>query len=112
MVVNLAEWRGHILERIAQQLLLTADTDLIALLEELRGYPGPTTATPPEANGVALPFRQRVPGVGELSFLTTTTVFGAPVDVTLSEIFVEALLPADAQTAATLRRMAEGISPP
>jgi len=112
MVVNLAEWRAHILERLAQQIVLTADADLLALLEELRSYPGPIAATPPEAHGVALAFRLRVPGVGELSFLTTTTVFGTPVDVTLSEIFVEALLPADAQTAATLRRLSESLSPP
>jgi transcriptional regulator with XRE-family HTH domain len=106
-VVNLAEWRAHILERVAHQVALTADAGLLALLEELRGYPGPTATAPPDHAGVALAFRLRVPGVGELSFLTTTTVFGTPVDVTLSEIFVEALLPADTATAEALRRLAE-----
>ncbi len=43
---------------------------------------------------------------GPLSFLSTTTVFGTPVDVTLSEIAVESFFPADAATAETLRAMA------
>ncbi len=111
-VVNLPEWRAHILERLAHQVALTADPELLTLLEELRGYPGPIGPTTAEQSSIALAFRLRVPGVGELSFLTTTTVFGTPVDLTLSEIFVEALLPADAQTAAALRRMADALSPP
>jgi len=112
VVVNLPEWRAHILERLAHQVALSADAELLALLEELRAYPGPVGSATVEPNAVALAFRLRVPGVGELAFLTTTTVFGTPVDVTLSEIFVEALLPADAATAAALRRMAETLSPP
>jgi hypothetical protein len=35
-----------------------------------------------------------------------TTVFGSPVDITLSEIAIEAFLPADAATAEALRRLA------
>lgn len=108
-IVNLGEWRAHILERLAHQVALTADQELLRLLEELRGYPGPAApAAAAESHGVALAFRLRLPGIGALSFLTTTTVFGTPVDITLSEIFIEALLPADAHTAAVLRRLAEG----
>jgi hypothetical protein len=40
---------------------------------------------------------------GRLSFLSTTTVFGTPIDITLSELAIEAFLPADAATAAALR---------
>ena len=38
--------------------------------------------------------------VGEdvLSFLTTTTVFGTPRDVTVAELAIEALYPADSAT--------------
>jgi hypothetical protein len=39
-----------------------------------------------------------------LSFLSTTTIFGTPVDVTLSEIALESFFPADTATAAALRR--------
>ena len=45
---------------------------------------------------------------GILSFLSTTTVFGTPVDVTLSELAVESFFPADAATAEALRRTGAG----
>jgi hypothetical protein len=37
--------------------------------------------------------------LGLLSFFTTTTVFGTPVDVMLSELAIESFYPADAATA-------------
>ena len=33
--------------------------------------------------------------LGMLTFMSTTTVFGTPVDVTLSELAIEMLFPAD-----------------
>ena len=42
-----------------------------------------------------------------LSFFSTTTVFGTPLDITLSELALEAFFPADAGTADRLRRLAE-----
>ena len=48
--------------------------------------------------------------VGTLSFLSTTTVFGTPVDVTLSELALETFFPADAATAEGLRNLAEARS--
>ena len=39
---------------------------------------------------------------GTLSFISTTMVFGAAVDVTLSEQAIEAFFPADAATAASV----------
>jgi hypothetical protein len=41
---------------------------------------------------------------GVLSFVSTTTLFGTPRDVTLSELAIEALFPADPQTAALLQK--------
>ena len=41
---------------------------------------------------------------GPLSFISTTTVFGTPTDVTLSELALETFFPADAATADRLRR--------
>jgi hypothetical protein len=41
-----------------------------------------------------------------MAFFGTTTVFGTPVDITLSELAVEAFFPADDQTARALRGMA------
>ena len=43
---------------------------------------------------------------GVLSFISTTTIFGTPVDVTLQELAVESFFPADAQTAAALAALA------
>lgn len=45
---------------------------------------------------------------GRLSLLSTTTVFGTPVEVTLSELAVEAFYPADDATAERLRRLQRG----
>ena len=41
--------------------------------------------------------------VGRLAFLTTTTVFGTPVDITLSELALETFFPAAEATASALR---------
>jgi hypothetical protein len=106
-IANLPEWRAHLLERLGHQVALTADPSLLALLEELRAYPpGRTPGPEPDRAAVAVPLRLAVEGQGTLSFLSTTTVFGTPVDVTLSELFVEAFLPADNATAGELRAMA------
>jgi hypothetical protein len=43
---------------------------------------------------------------GALTLFSTTTIFGTPVDVTLSELAIEAFFPADEETAEALRRMA------
>ncbi|WP_149538169.1 MmyB family transcriptional regulator [Siccirubricoccus phaeus] len=102
---NLAEWRAHLLARLRRQVELSADPALAALLEELRRLPAPREK-PPEvaAEAIAVPLRLAVPGGAVLELLSTTTVFGTPVDVTLSELAVEAFLPADAVTAAALQQ--------
>lgn len=102
---NLAEWRDHILERLRRQVELTADAKLAALLAELRAYPAPSPLRRPTADpygGVAVPFRLRTPQ-GVLSFISTTTVFGTPVDITLAELTLETFFPADAATSEALR---------
>jgi hypothetical protein len=56
-------------------------------------------------DSVVVPF-QLATDAGTLSFFSTTTVFGTPVDITLSELAVEAFFPADAATAEALRAIA------
>jgi transcriptional regulator with XRE-family HTH domain len=106
--VNLAEWRAHLLERLRQQIEISADPVLVELLAELRGYGVPPNAGPhdPGADfaGVAMPFRLATAS-GILSFYSTTTVFGTPVDVTLSELALECFFPADHATAEAMRRL-------
>lgn len=100
-IENLAQWRAYIFRRLEEQIEASADPVLAALLEELRAYPG-GTADPGEPSGVAILLKVRL-GSHLLSFLSMTTVFGTPVDITLSELAVEAFLPADPETAALLR---------
>jgi hypothetical protein len=40
---------------------------------------------------------------GELAFMSTVTTFGTPLDITVSELSIEAFFPADEHTAAVLR---------
>jgi transcriptional regulator with XRE-family HTH domain len=110
-IVNFGEWRGHILERLKSQVEATADPELRALMDELAGYPPPAKAAPyavEDYGGVAVPMQLRTEALGLLSFFSTTTVFGTPLDITLSELALETFLPADAHTAEALRKAAEG----
>jgi len=108
-IANFAQWRAHVLERLASQVEATADAELRALAEELAAYPAPANedaAAALDLGGVAVPLQLRMQDLGELSFFSTTTVFGTPLDITLSELALETFLPADAHTAETLRRLA------
>ena len=100
-IVNLAEWRAHIFHRLEAQVEASADQGLVDLLAELRAYPGGTTPGGDNYGGVAVPMRIKA-GEAILSFLSTTTMFGTPIDVTLTELAIEAFLPADEATAALL----------
>ncbi|MEZ0306322.1 MAG: helix-turn-helix domain-containing protein [Ramlibacter sp.] len=107
-IVNLAQWRNHLLERLRQQVHATDDAVLADLMEELRGYPVPEGAQDlhmeGEHLGVAMPFRFRSTH-GLLSFISTTTVFGTAVDVTVQELTMETFFPADAFTGEVLRKL-------
>jgi hypothetical protein len=104
-IVNLAQWRHHLFERLRQQVHATADPVLEALERELRGYPAPAEDAaerlPGEVLGVVIPLQLRT-DAGVLSFISTTTVFGTPVDVTLQELALETFFPADDQTRTAL----------
>ncbi|MBO9621356.1 MAG: helix-turn-helix transcriptional regulator [Sphingomonas sp.] len=99
---NLGEWRAHLLERLRRQAWLTSDPALAALLAELSAYPSAEgTGDRDTLDSVAVPLRLDTP-LGELSFLSTTTIFGTPRDVTLDELAIEAFFPADEATMARL----------
>src|ERR1700709_396135 len=99
--VNLAEWSSHLLERLHRQCEATADPELLKLYQELKAYPMPARSGPLPSDNVATPFKLRLNGE-VLSFISTTMIFGTPVDVTLSELALETFFPADELTA---RRM-------
>ena len=96
-------------QRLRQQIQATADPVLIALQAELLEYPAPEESSPlvldGEMLGVVMPFCFQS-ARGTLSFISTTTIFGTPVDVTLQELAVESFFPADEFTAQVLREMA------
>ncbi|WP_321881404.1 helix-turn-helix transcriptional regulator [Paraburkholderia bannensis] len=106
-IVNWHAWRAHLLARLQRQIEASADSTLVELHDELAAYPAPpdVEAAPvePMRHHIAVPLRVRT-AIGELSFYSTTTVFGTPVDITLSELAIEAFFPADTQTAEALRR--------
>ncbi len=106
-IANLAAWRAHLLARLAQQIDLTADPVLADLRAELAAYPFPRSAHPPahDAPAFVVPLQLRI-GTKILSFFSTTTIFGTPLDITLAEIAIESFFPADAATAEALRQMA------
>jgi hypothetical protein len=105
-IANLAEWRAHLIGRLRREIELTADAGLETLLAELSSYPAPPASDrrPVDFGGVAVPLQLITPD-GVLSLISTTTVFGTPVDVNLSELALETFFPADAATAEVLRRM-------
>ncbi len=94
-IENLAEWRTHVLHRLDRQAAATADPLLRTLHAELTDYPGGTATTHPDGLVVPLRYAGR-------AFFSITSVLGTPLDVTLSELAIEAFLPADAATAAAL----------
>jgi transcriptional regulator with XRE-family HTH domain len=101
-ILNYAEWRDHLLMRLRRQVELTADPEVIALLDEVSAYPRPASSKAvrlaPDPLAVAVPLRL-ASRLGELSFVSTTTVFGTPIDITLSELMLELFFPGDSETA-------------
>ena len=104
-IANFAEWRGHILARLGAQIDASGDAALVELDEELRKLPFRDKSPPPAPNGqaIAVPLLLNS-SAGRLSLISITTVFGTPLDITLSELAIEAFFPADETTAAAIRR--------
>lgn len=109
-IINLGEWRSHLLARLHRQIEVSGDAVLAELLDELRAYPlagdGAAKSTPAADHdfaGIAVPLQLRTPD-GTLSLISTTTIFGTPVDLTLAELALETFFPADEASAEALRR--------
>ena len=96
-IVNLDEWREGLVRRLRREYDVSADPRIADLMAEFDSGVPPG----PKAPGLVLPLRLRS-GDAELSFLSTTTVFGTPREVTMSELAIEAFYPADDATRALL----------
>jgi transcriptional regulator with XRE-family HTH domain len=110
-IENFVEVRAHLLARLRHQIEATADPILVELHAELLSYPAGGPSHPEgqidEYGGVLVPLRLRTEH-GLLSFFSTTTVFGTPLDITLAELAIESFFPADAPTAELLASAARG----
>ncbi|MDH6624544.1 transcriptional regulator with XRE-family HTH domain [Streptomyces sp. LBL] len=111
---NLREWRGHLLAQMGRQIALHRSQQLRALYEEVAAYPVPEAGAEaeteaeteaPEEGGepaesalcFALPMRIEHEG-RTLSFVSSISTFNTPMDVTVAELAIETLLPADPAT--------------
>ena len=104
-ILNLGEWRAHLLHRLERQIAA----------DRRRGRGGSarsSSATRPGSehgadarrdHGAAAPRDRRR---RELSFFSTVTTFGTAVDITVSELSIEAFFPADSSTAERLGALA------
>ncbi len=107
-IVNLSEWRAHVITVLRQQIEARAEPGVQALLAEILAYPQVVAgAVADVADGprrFATPLKIAT-NEGVLSFLNTTTVFGTPTDITLSELALEMLFPADPETIAIVSKL-------
>jgi transcriptional regulator with XRE-family HTH domain len=107
-IINLGEYRADLLHRLERAARITGDDTLRELRDEMLGYPGPEAPAAPPGSAVTVQLRLALGGRdqyedgGELAFFSTITTFGTAVDVTVSELAVEAFFPADSETAARL----------
>ena len=105
-ILNLAQWRGHLLARLQREVALHGDPAVEALLEEVSGYPGPPSDGRADAGAIMVQLHL-ASSAGELRLFGTVTTFGTAVDITVAELSVEAFFPADTATAEALRRSGE-----
>lgn len=103
-VANYRQWRSHVLDKLHAQIVRNGDAELAELHRELKEYPEPAATrggngslSSPSWHSLVVPF-QLATESGTLSFYSTTTIFGTPMEITLSEISIESFYPADAMT--------------
>lgn len=106
-VVNFDEYAAHMQWRLRRQLDRTGDPALAALVDAVADWAPGVDAHPGGDGGVVLPLRLRHDDL-ELELFSTISVFGAPLDVTLDELAIEAFYPTDARTAEALATLAGG----
>jgi transcriptional regulator with XRE-family HTH domain len=105
-ILNLGEWRAHLLHRLERQIALTGNPELEALFAELLTYPGSGGHDPAGGGDIMVELHMSTEDGDELRFFSTVTTFGTAVDITVSELSIEAFFPADAQTAERLGSLA------
>ncbi len=114
-ILNYAAWRNYSLSVLRRQVEASGDPELHALIREIATYPAPAgqDSEPDftETERLATPLRVTT-RLGTVSFLNTLTVFGTAQDVTLSELTLEMLFPADQQTIEVVAAMVSELARP
>ena len=107
-IVNLAQWRAHLLGQLYQRAEATGDPKLTELDAELRAYPAgldrSVATNPVPLHSVVLPLRLQHTS-GELSFFSITAAVGTAADITVEELMIESFYPADLETTQRLRAL-------
>ncbi|MFJ4777060.1 helix-turn-helix domain-containing protein [Streptomyces sp. NPDC088762] len=105
---NFKEWRGHLLAQMERQIALARSEPLRALYEEVSAYPVPDRPGDAEPDDpvpyFALPLVIEHDG-HVLSFVSSISTFNTPMDVTVAELAIETMLPADPATVKYLRSL-------
>jgi len=101
-IVNLAQWRAHLLTQLRHRATALADQRLSELHDELLGYPGGFDEAL-DADCVVVPLRYWHDG-RELALFSISAAVATATDVTVEELAIESFYPADAATAAALRK--------
>jgi transcriptional regulator with XRE-family HTH domain len=103
-IANFAPWARHVIESLHAELIRHPDDELRRLYAELEQYV-PDEPLPADHLGFAVPLQLRT-GAGPVTLITTITSFATATDVTISELKLEAFLPADEASARILRQRA------
>ena len=111
-IVNWLEVGGHLLDRAERELTHpTTDPTGARLLEEIRSYAGVPSAADRASHvrpgDLLLPVHIRR-GSFELRLFSTIMTLGTPHDVTLQELRIETLFPADAASEQTWQTLVAG----
>jgi hypothetical protein len=108
-VVNIGEACSVLLGRLRREVIEYGGADdlaaLLAEAEELAGAAN-ASAAPPTAGDLAVPLHVELAG-RRLQFLTMIATIGAAHDVTVEELRIETLLPADEATRTALAELAD-----
>ncbi len=108
-IINARDVMAYFRDRIQRQLAVTADQQLVQLLEEFETYmPDEDHSAASESDFAQNlgPVRVRAPDGGEWSFFGMFGTFDMPFEVTISELAVELLFPADRTTADAFESLA------
>jgi len=109
-LTNWEEVAGDLIRHLHNEVAASpSDAKIRRLLEDVLGYPDvPDRWRTREPGATTVPLLTTAFGNGEvqLRFFSTLTTFGTPHDVTLDELRIESMFPADERTAEICRGLA------